>query len=153
NQDNAEPRGTGHLTFGLFARAHGDRSRGTAASRELRQRLERGSRATVAVEKATKGARPDIFATDQPQPVQPLLVSEVHGCTLNDAAPASTLGRVASCLVLADPTFRARREAADIAAMHDPDEQGYKRKQNCLGAFAHKPEQGGRCRCGRECGG
>ena len=52
------------------------RPRRAAASRQIRQPLQRGARAAEMVDQRAKRARPDIVGADQPQPVDPLGVGE-----------------------------------------------------------------------------
>ena len=49
-----------------------------AAPRQLRQRVERGARAAAMIEQGAEGARADIVAADEAQPVEPLLVGQTH---------------------------------------------------------------------------
>ena len=58
------------------ARADADRTRRSAAPRQIGQGAQRRPRAAVALEQRGEGARPDILAADQPQPVEPLLVGQ-----------------------------------------------------------------------------
>ena len=48
-------------------------------ARQIRQVRERRARITEMTDQGAKGARPNIFGTDQPQAVEPLGVSEVGG--------------------------------------------------------------------------
>ena len=52
------------------------RAAGAAAPREIGQRLERRAGAAEMIEQRAERARADIFAADEPQPVEALLVAE-----------------------------------------------------------------------------
>ena len=59
-------------------RADARRAGGAAAAGERRQRIERGARAAVIIDQIAEGARADIVAADQAQPVEPLLLAQFH---------------------------------------------------------------------------
>src|SRR5579864_7935232 len=75
-------------------------SRGAATAGQLRQAIERGSRAAEMIDQRAKGARSNILGTDQPQPVDALGVGEigagadgVHGGSLGQAQNGATGAR------------------------------------------------------------
>ena len=88
-----------------------------AAAREIGQRLERGPRAAEMVEQGAEGARADILAADQAQPVEPLVVGELH------TAGGSAVSRLHRGL--SDLGFGAGEQARDIGAVHDEDEHSH----------------------------
>ncbi len=76
DQIDAEPVRGAQFSFGVFRGSDPDRARGPAAAGEIGQRRERGTRAAIVIEQRPEGARADILAADQPQPVEPLLVAQ-----------------------------------------------------------------------------
>jgi hypothetical protein len=48
--------------------------------RQLRQRVQRSARPAAMIDQAAKGARTDIVAANEPQPVEPLLVGQTDAC-------------------------------------------------------------------------
>ena len=65
----------GELPLGLLARA--DAGSGCAAATgKRRQCIECGTGAAEVIDQITEGARTDIVAADEPQPVDPLVVGE-----------------------------------------------------------------------------
>jgi hypothetical protein len=64
--------------FGLFARAN-SRSAAAAAAGEGRESLERRACSAAMVEQRAESARPYILASDEPQPVEPLLIRQSYG--------------------------------------------------------------------------
>ena len=97
---------------------------GAAAARQAGQRGERGLRAAELVEQRPEGARPDILAANEPQPVEPLLVGQpdaVSRCRCAHAAPRSRsaqnclrAGRRQSEFSRADSASGGGRRAADL---------------------------------------
>ena len=108
--------------------------RRAAAPRQLRQRVERGARAAEMIDQVAEGARPDVVAADQPQPVEPLLVGQLHAvCPRRPRAAASiaqrrrsTTGDARSAGVqrpCADLAFGAGQQPGDVGAVHDPQQR------------------------------
>ena len=64
------------LTFSRFARTN-LRRRGTTTPRQRGQGLERGAGAAEMIDEGAEGARPDVLAADEAQPVEALFVGEV----------------------------------------------------------------------------
>ena len=78
DQRDAEPRAA---AISRSASARGQMragSRRAAAAGEFGQRVERRPRAAVVIDQRAEGARPDIVAADEPQPVEPLRVGQTH---------------------------------------------------------------------------
>jgi hypothetical protein len=62
-----------HFALDIRERSHLDRS-APAATREIRQGIQRRACTTEMVDQAAKGSGPDTLATNKPQPLEPLLV-------------------------------------------------------------------------------
>ena len=78
DQRNAEPRRRGELALGLVAAAQPRGLLRAAAPRHVRQRLKGGTGAAEVIEQRAEGARPDILAADETQPVEPLRVGQTN---------------------------------------------------------------------------
>ena len=78
DQRDAEPARSGELALGVRARvdANGLWLRRRAAP--VRQRVEGGARAAAMIDQAAEGARSDVVAADEAQPVEPLLVGQAY---------------------------------------------------------------------------
>jgi hypothetical protein len=74
-RDQRHPEGVGglELAFGIPTRVDPGGADRAAAAGEIGQRRERGARPAAVVDERPKCARADVVATDQPQPVEPLL--------------------------------------------------------------------------------
>ena len=91
DESDAKSFARGKLSTRILVAADTGGTRRTAASRQIRQPLQRRSRAAEMIDQRTKGARPDIVGADQPQPVDALFVGQVR-CTWRSsvhAAPAA----------------------------------------------------------------
>src|SRR6202011_785599 len=66
---------------------------GAAAPRQIGQPLERRPGAAEMMQQGTEGARPDIVAADQPQPVDPRGVAEMR-CVLGLVVHAAPVGEL-----------------------------------------------------------
>ena len=88
-----------------------DGARGAAAAGKFGQRFDRRARIAVLTQQPSEGARPDIVAADQPQPVEPLFVGECH------ATFTARAGRFALLADLAFGAWRMRRD--DVGAVLD----------------------------------
>src|SRR5262249_28080256 len=73
------------LALGLVVRIDAGSALGAAAPGKLRQRFERLARAAIVVDERAEGARPNVLAANEPQPVDPLLVGETNAraCSLH----------------------------------------------------------------------
>ncbi len=74
DERDPEPKRRGEFAFGVDARAHLHAACETAALRQRRQRLQGRPRAAEMIDQRPKGARADIGAADQAQPVDPRLI-------------------------------------------------------------------------------
>ena len=77
DQAHAKRAGGLQLALGVGTRIDAG-GRGAAAPRQIRHRLERRARAAVMVDERAEGARADIVAADELQPVEPLLVGQTN---------------------------------------------------------------------------
>ena len=68
----------GKLALGVFQRIDFSRPFGATAPGESRKRLERRARSAKMIDERAKGARTDILAANEAQPVEPLLVGQAH---------------------------------------------------------------------------
>ena len=66
------------LALDLVDAGDADRPAGAAAPREIGQGGDRRRRAAAAVEQRAEGARADVFAADQPQPVETFVVAQTR---------------------------------------------------------------------------
>ena len=64
------------FAFDFADRGDTDRPLRPAASREIGQSVERGACAAAPIEQRAEGARADVFGSNEPQPVEPLIVVE-----------------------------------------------------------------------------
>ncbi len=78
-QGNTDPATRLDFTFGFGERADFAGSAGAAAPRQFRKALKGGFGAAAMIDERAKGARPDMFAADQPQPVDALGVAQPDG--------------------------------------------------------------------------
>ena len=84
------------------------------------------------VDERAEGARPDVLAADQAQPVEPLGVGEARTARVDPAAPAcvpSALG--------ADAVFAALAQPRDVLAVLPPQDRGQHGKTQRPRAVAH----------------
>ncbi len=86
DEDGAELLHRRHLVLGLRQARDLDRARGAAAAGKVGDAVERGLGRAEVIDQPAKGRGPDIFAADQAEPRQPLLVGQrdarcfsVHG--------------------------------------------------------------------------
>jgi hypothetical protein len=79
--DKAQPQRLhcGQLALGIFARIDARRSRRSAPSRKLGQRIKRAARAAVSIQERSERTRADMLAANEAQPIEPLLVVQC-GC-------------------------------------------------------------------------
>ena len=82
DEAGTDPFGGGDLPLGLFAAADAQRPCRAAATRQIRQRRERGPGATAMIDEGAESARPDILAADEAQPVEPLAVAQTYRFTV-----------------------------------------------------------------------
>ena len=78
DEAGADARGGGDLPLRFRAGVDPQRPRRAATPRQLRQRRERRTGATAVIDEGTEGARPDILAADEAQPVEPLAVAQTY---------------------------------------------------------------------------
>ena len=157
--DAARARGL-EFAFGVFARTDARRTRSAAAPRQAWKRGERAARAAVIIDQVAKGARPDIVAADQPQPVEPLLLASAHAVaqTLAPAADSRQHRRsqraqssTTASAFCADLAFAAVEQAADIGAVHDPGEDRQHEEQRRRSGCASAKSARGVQRAGDQC--
>ena len=109
---------------------------------ELGQRVERRARAAEMIDQVAEGARADIVAADQPQPVEPLLVGELTpSAQRRPLTAASIAGAIATAIgrvsaVSAAPILPSvpLQQPRDIGAVHEPQQHGEHEKQHRGGA-------------------
>jgi hypothetical protein len=82
DEAGADARGGRDLLLGVLAGADAQRPSRAAAARQLRQRRERRTGAAAVIDEGTEGARPDILAADEAQPVEPLAVAQTYRFTV-----------------------------------------------------------------------
>lgn len=66
------------LALGFVRGRDADRAHRPAAAGEIGDCIERRARPAIVVEQRAEGARPDILAADQAQPVEPLLIVQAY---------------------------------------------------------------------------
>jgi hypothetical protein len=76
NKGDAQLVRQGELAHGIFTRANLRGTTRSAALRQRRQCFERRPRTAEMIDQRAERARPDILATDEPQPIDPLRVLE-----------------------------------------------------------------------------
>jgi hypothetical protein len=64
------------FSFGIVTRTNPSGRLCAAAAHQRGQRFERSTRATAVVDQGPEGARSDVFAVNQAEPVEPLLVGQ-----------------------------------------------------------------------------
>jgi hypothetical protein len=94
NEGRAERARGAQLALGLLDRIDARRPRCAAAARQLGQRLEGCARAATMVDERAEGARTDVLAPDQPQPVEPLLFGQADAV---DDIGVRQMGPPAAC--------------------------------------------------------
>ena len=78
-QGHAERLRRRHLALGVLARVDARGTPRAAAAGKIGQRRERGAGATAVIDQGAEGARPDMVAADEAQPVEALFVGQAGG--------------------------------------------------------------------------
>jgi hypothetical protein len=78
-QGDAESPGRRELALGVLARVHARGTACAAAAGEIGQGREGGSGAAAVIDQGAEGARPDMVAADEAQPVETLFVGQAGG--------------------------------------------------------------------------
>jgi hypothetical protein len=78
-QGHAEPLGRSELALGVLARVDARGPRRAAAAGEIGQGREGGAGSAAVINQGAEGARPDMVAADEAQPVEALFVGQAGG--------------------------------------------------------------------------
>ena len=129
--------------FGFLNRTDASGSLCAAAPRQRGQGLDRSTCATVVIDQGAKGARSDILASDETQPIEPLAVGEFHTVSRLGACHGFT----ADCPIL--DSVPAIRRAMLARCMMKTSRASTKNSLAC-GRLAERPQNCGRRRAGEQ---
>ena len=128
------------LALDLLDAGDADRPAGAAAAREVGQGGERRRRAAAAIEQRAEGARADVLAADQPQPVETLAVAETrldqprgHGQPFLPILVSVPASRRAMLAAVADPQQRRQQRRRRSPRAVAPTAQAVERRGDARG--------------------